>query len=189
MSALAALAAARRAADETAYDAREMEAREIRRLHATGMTAYRIAQETGLTQRAIAKIVGGQVRKRRATAAECDALAAVLATVGITNVPWMRVPAVKDMTGNPVVGRPRFRMTWESPVPMGQLPGWDEAEGVRWSLDPGAPDRIITDIYACDPAAHTHEADPFGAWLRSEVLRGPEGYIPVRAVLPALWGK
>ena len=70
MSALAVLAAARRAADETAYDAREMEAREIRRLHATGMTAYRIAQETGLTQRAIAKIVGGQVRKRRATAAE-----------------------------------------------------------------------------------------------------------------------
>lgn len=154
---------------------------EIRRLLSLGVTAYRIAQVTGMTERAIHKIrddvTGARIDEL------VDRLERVLADAGITTIPRARI------TGPEVISRPYFVVEW---VPDEVTPEMSErvaAQHATWGIDGatlmGVHQRCYS-VLSDDDRYPAEDPRSWRAWLLDIVRDGPPGGHPV-AVVPERW--
>lgn len=154
---------------------------EIRRLLSLGVTAYRIAQVTGMTERAIHKIRDDVTGARLDELV--DRLERVLADAGITTIPRARI------TGPEVISRPYFVLEWMPDEVTPEMSERVEAQHATWGIDEatlmGVRQRCYS-VLSDDDRYPAEDPRSWRAWLLDIVRDGPPGGHPV-AVVPERW--
>ncbi len=152
---------------------------EIRRLIAGGVTAYRIAQITGMTGRAIHKIRDDAAGARRDELV--DMLEQVLTAAGITEIPRAR------LAGPEVTSRPYFVVQWMPDAMAARVTAQQDIDR----------DRLIEVRRRCYSVLSDDQRYPaddprsWRAWLLDLVRDAPTGGHPVAVVaeLGSWWPK